>query len=420
MNKLKEVSLIKSNFLSFGVLKIFDYIFPILLLPLLVRSLGTSEYGYYVIAGSSILIARLIIAFGFDLTATKEIALNSDNVKKINKIFWEISLIKLIFFIISFFVLLLVLCIFFTIGGDLANYWWLFLVLFISLLGDEVLYSTWFYMGMQKAKILSLFKITQRCTLLIGVFLMSKSDNVLFKVVFLESVLAIFFGLLSFFSLLNIFSLKIMRVRFKDCIFHIKQGYHVFLSNSSVYMYSSFNILVVGGVLGAKIAGIYAICERVYMAMRALFEPFTQAVYPYLNRLYKKNKAEYLFFSRKILKYYFLLLLLLTLLAYFFREYIIYFVMGEFSQEADAVLLLFLFALPLALGGMLSKYLVVSGRSNLLFRVTFISMLMNMILLFPFLSTLGVEGAVFTFIIVQTIQLLMQFYYYIRDFHVDN
>lgn len=414
MDKEKEISLIKSNFLSFGILKIFDYIFPLLILPLLVRALDVTEYGYYVIAGAVIIFARLIISFGFELTATKELALINHDIGKISKIFFSVTVVKFFFFIVLGLLLGLV-CLFIR-PPMVGEYWWLFLILFFALLGDEVLYSSWFYIGMQKAKKLSIFKILQRFLLLVGVYFLSKFNDILLNVVLLEMSLALIFGIVSFVYLVRFFKIRRTFVSLNECVFNIKSGYYVFLSNFSVYMYSSINTLIIGGVLGPKSAGSYAICERVYMAVRAVFEPFTQAVYPYLNRLYVNNKIDFLKFSRKLLIIYFLLLLVVTLVLYLMKGVVVYYIIGKDSAEVDGILFLFLLALPLALGGMLSKYLIISGKSNLLFRITFVSMLVNLAIIFPFITTMKLEGAVIAFIIVQLVQLMMQFYYYRQGF----
>ncbi|MDC4955190.1 oligosaccharide flippase family protein [Acinetobacter baumannii] len=414
MDRAKEISLIKSNFLSFGILKIFDYVFPLLILPLLVRALDVTEYGYYVIAGATVIFARLIVAFGFELTATKELALINNDIENISKIFLSITSIKIFFFILLGLILGLVYLI--MRPSMVGDYWWLFLILFFTLLGDEVLYSSWFYIGMQKAKILSFFKISQRFLLLIGVFFLSKFDNVLFNIVCLELFLALSFGVISIIYLIKFFKIKKTVITLNECMLNIKRGYYVFLSNFSVYMYSSINTLIIGGTLGPKSAGSYAICERIYMAVRAAFEPFTQAVYPYLNRLYVNNKIDYLKFSKKILIIYFFLLLIISIILYFIKGLIIFYIMGRKSIEIENILFFFILALPLALGGMLSKYLIISEKSNLLFRVTFISMLVNLAIIFPLVNLIRLEGAVIAFIIVQLVQLLIQFYYYRQGF----
>lgn len=414
MDRAKEISLIKSNFLSFGILKVFDYVFPLLILPLLVRALDVTEYGYYVIAGATVIFARLIISFGFELTATKELALINNDVQKISKIFLSVTSIKLFFFVVLGLILGLIYLI--VRPPIVGEYWWLFLILFFALLGDEVLYSSWFYLGMQKAKILSVFKIVQRFLLLIGVFFLSKFNNVLFNIVCLEMLLALVFGAVSIIYLIKFFKIEKTVINLNECMLNIKFGYYVFLSNFSVYMYSSINTLIIGGVLGPKTAGSYAICERVYMAVRAAFEPFTQAVYPYLNRLYVNNKIDFLKFSKKILIIYFFLLLIIAFILYFMKGMIVYYIIGRDSPEIENILFFFLLALPLALGGMLSKYLIISGKSNLLFRVTFISMLVNLAIVFPLVNIMHLEGAVIAFIIVQLVQLAIQFYYYRQGF----
>lgn len=414
MNKNKELSLIKSNFLSFGLIKIFDYIFPLLLLPLMVRVLGIENYGAYVIAGSIAAISRILISFGFDLTGSKELALVRCNRKKVIECFNSIQYVKVITFFIL--ILLLFLGFFFAIFFNLKIEWWLFLFLFIAVFGDEVLYCNWFYYGMQKAKELAFFKITQRFLLLVIVLGISLLDVVeKFKtIVFFEMMLALFFGFLSFLSLVKRNNLKIYFPEKKSVYYFVKNGYYVFLSNISVYMYSSLNILIIGSMLGAKFSGIYAICEKIYMAVRSALEPFTQAVYPYLNRLFRKDKNEFFQMANKIILIYFSILLIVALFINFFKEKILFLVTNTNDLIAENVLVLFSIALPLALGGMLSKLLVVQNKSEFLFRITFLAMCLNLIIIYPFVNYIGIYGAVCAFILVQLFQLALQFKFYFQ------
>lgn len=414
MNKDKELSLIKSNFLSFGLIKVFDYIFPLLLLPLMVRVLGIENYGVYVIAGSIAAIARIVISFGFDLTGSKELALVRDDQKKIIECFNSIQYVKVIIFSI---LSLLLLTWFYLISFfDLKVELWLFVFLFIAVFGDEILYCNWFYYGMQKAKELALFKITQRFLLLIVVFIISFYDiGEKFKtIVFIEMILALFFGLLSFLSLLKKNNLKIYFPQKNNIYSFVKNGYHVFLSNISVYMYSSLNILIIGGVLGAKFSGIYAICEKIYMAIRSALEPFTQAVYPYLNRLFSKDKYVFFKTANKVILIYFFILLAFALTVNLFKTKILFLITNTNDLIAEKVLALFLIALPLALGGILSKLLIVQNKSNVLFRITFLSMCLNLVIIYPFIKYIGIYGAVYAFILVQFFQLVLQFRFYFQ------
>lgn len=414
LNKDKELSLIKSNFLSFGIIKVFDYIFPLLLLPLMVRVLGIENYGAYVIAGSIAAISRIFISFGFDLTGSKELALAREDYKKIVVYFNSIQYIKFMIFLIL--TLLLLLGIFLIKIFDFKVEYWLFIFLFVAVFGDEVLYSNWFYYGMQKAKELALLKISQRFLLLLIVFSISFLDVVeKFKtIVFFEMILALLFGSISFFTLVKRNKLKISVPDTNIVFTFIKNGYYVFLSNISVYMYSSLNIIIIGSILGAKFSGMYAICEKIYMAVRSALEPFTQAVYPYLNRLYNSDKNNFFKTANKIILVYFLILISVAFFINFFKGKILFLVTNTNDLITENILVLFSIALPLALGGMLSKLLIVQNKSNYLFNITFMAMCLNLIIIYPFVKYIGIYGAVFSFLLVQFFQLILQFKFYFQ------
>ena len=90
------------------VLQITNYILPLLLIPYLVRILGTEKFGLVMLAQSLFLFVTVIVDFGFSLSGTREIALYRDNKTKMSQIFIAIMFIKSALIIVAFFLLFVV------------------------------------------------------------------------------------------------------------------------------------------------------------------------------------------------------------------------------------------------------------------------------------------------------------------------
>jgi PST family polysaccharide transporter len=91
------------NFLSLTALQGINYLVPLITFPYLVRVLGVDQFGLFSFIMAIILYAEIITDYGFDLSATKHIALERDNPQKVNEIFSSVIMIKSMMAFIFFF-----------------------------------------------------------------------------------------------------------------------------------------------------------------------------------------------------------------------------------------------------------------------------------------------------------------------------
>ncbi|HIH4705008.1 TPA: oligosaccharide flippase family protein, partial [Citrobacter freundii] len=91
---------LKKNALSLLIMQVINYLVPLITLPYLARTLGIVQYGALNLSLSLIQYGVIFITFGFNLSATRDIAKNRGNTQIISKIFWETisSKILLLFF----------------------------------------------------------------------------------------------------------------------------------------------------------------------------------------------------------------------------------------------------------------------------------------------------------------------------------
>ncbi|MFU2053771.1 oligosaccharide flippase family protein, partial [Gallibacterium anatis] len=76
-----------SNFLSLSVLQVFSYALPLLTLPYLVKVLTPSYYGLISFSQSIAVFLFIIVDFGFNFSAVRQIASYQNNIKKLIEIF---------------------------------------------------------------------------------------------------------------------------------------------------------------------------------------------------------------------------------------------------------------------------------------------------------------------------------------------
>ncbi|MCG6913284.1 oligosaccharide flippase family protein, partial [bacterium BMS3Abin03] len=145
--KLKPYRSLIQSFTSLSILQIANYLFPLIVLPYVVRVLGPAKYGLINFAAAFVAYFSLICDYGFNLSGTKTISLIRNEKEKLSRTFSAILTIKIIFVILSFLILVLVV---FTIPFFKSN-WDLYLLSFGIVLGT-VLFPNWFYQGIEQMK----------------------------------------------------------------------------------------------------------------------------------------------------------------------------------------------------------------------------------------------------------------------------
>ena len=113
LKKIKDSfnSSLISNFFSLVILQGANYIFPLLTVPYLFRTLGVETFGLVNFATAFTQYFLIFTDFGFDLSATKYIAANRDNEHKRNSYFVNVLLSKFFLFFTGFIILLVIVAV---------------------------------------------------------------------------------------------------------------------------------------------------------------------------------------------------------------------------------------------------------------------------------------------------------------------
>lgn len=303
---------ILENFLSLSVLQALNMVLPLLTFPYLVRVLGIDNFGLINFALAIIGYFNILVGFGFELSATKDISVNKESNIKISEIFSSVICIKVILFIISFFIMSLMI---FFIDVFYENML-LYFVTFGVVLGN-LLFPSWFFQGIEKMKYITLITVITRIffTILIFVIVREKDDYIF--VPLLNSVGSIIGGIFAFLLVFKLYKINLYIPSKIIIARQLKKSYYYFISrianNGSRYLSTT----IIGTFFGLTTVGYYTLVEKIFYAFTALGGLVSQTIFPFMSR--KKD----LVLFKKILMVSVLISLPLILTLMFFNEFLL-------------------------------------------------------------------------------------------------
>ncbi len=369
-----------SNFFSLSVLQGANYILPLLTLPYLVRVLGVEYFGLLAFATAMITYFQILTDYGFDLTATREISIHRENKEKVVEIFSSVMTIKFILMFVSFFLLASLVFIFEKFSKDVVIYFLTF-----GIVIGQVLFPVWFFQGMEKMKYITYLNILSKVIFTIAIFVFVQEQSDYYLVPFLTSIGFMIAGIWSLYLIKKEFGISFQLQTHLTIKKYFIDGWDVFVSRIFVSLYTTINILLLGFFTNHTVVGYYAIAEKIVNAVGGLFTPANQTIYPYMAKIYNKQKEKFFDFTKKVAISYLVLAIVMCIALYIFSEFIVRIISGNVDVNIMNIYYVLIFTLiTIPFGPLFTQVLIIQKRNkefNKIVRNTFI---LNM-LIAPFL-----------------------------------
>ena len=399
----EELKTILNNFFSLTLLKALTYLLPLITFPYLIRVLGVDKFGLVMFAQATMYYFEILVDFGFNLSATREVALNAKNKSKLNEIISSVFSIKLVLLIISGLLLLLILSVIDRFSDESLIYYYSFLKVIAF-----AFFPVWFFQGIEKMKYVTIINIISKVifTILIFVFIQSETDYLLVPLVngfgfMIGSLVALYYVFKRFNQSFVFNKFTIIKQSFIDSSMF-------FLSRVSVSLYTSSNILMLGLVASNVMVGYYAIAEKLYMVLRNLYQPIVQVIYPYISK--SKNVK----FFKKLYPGVVILNFIGVYILWVFAPELIYLVSKEHFVESIKVFRTLLIVACIVVPSILIGYpfLAALGFKNEANYSTIIGSLFHVTILgvLYFINLINMYNIVYLLIATESIVLLYRYY----------
>lgn len=346
----KEKKKLLENFLSLQVLQIFTYALPLITLPYLSRVLGADRFGLVFFAQAMMFYFMILTDYGFELSATREVAVNRHNQNNLSNIFNSVTIIKSIFLIISLIILIIAI----TFISKLNQEWLIFLLSFLMVIGNAI-FPVWFFQGMEHMKYITFLNIFSKTLFLVLIFIFVKNSSNYILVPLLNGLGFIISGTIGFIFAIRKFKLKLYIPSWKNITKQFKYSTEFFLSKASVAAFTTTNTFFLGLISSNIAVAYYIAAEKIYTAVKQLVQPINNALYPFIA----KNKD-----LKTYKKIYFLTVslgFLISIFVFITAKYIILIFYGKELLLAYKILKIFCITLFITFPSIMLGYPLLGG-----------------------------------------------------------
>jgi len=263
------------NFSYLSILQIFNILIPFLTYPYLIRILGKETYGLVVYAQVIVSYLLILVSFGFDTYAVKEVSINRDKKGKLSEIFSSVFILKSMIFFLSLIILGTLLFFIPEAKGHHLLFW---LSMWVCL--NDVLFPTWFFQGMEKMKYITILTLISKSVFLAFIFILIKGPEDYLMVPLLYGVGAIISGIIASYIIFRKENLTLFIPKIEVIYKYFHESIDFFISYFLVKIFVSSNKFVIGTFLGLTELAYYDLADKIIALFRMPMDIVRVSIYP--------------------------------------------------------------------------------------------------------------------------------------------
>jgi PST family polysaccharide transporter len=224
----------------------------------------------------------------------------------------------------------------------------------------------------------------------------------------IQSIVPMVSGVAGLWIAFRIFHLRFVKPSSADLRSALVEGWHLFISQASVSLYTNTNVFLVGLLVGNLQAGYFSAAEKLIRAAQGLIAPLSQAVFPHVNALATRSRDLAVRFTSRILMWMSTISLLSSFLLLVFARPVALLCFGRAAVGSVPIIrwiafLPFIVAVSNVLG---IQTMIPFGLDRQFSRILIVAGLFNITLAIPLIKLFAAQGAgasvLFTEILVTT------------------
>jgi len=328
--------LLFSNFTYLWILQFVRIIIPIILIPILINNLGLNKYGMIIFSQTVISYLMMIINFGFEMSATKQISIHRNNIDKISEIVSAVLIIQILFFLI------IGIIYFFILNFIFFNnpYFLLFSFSFLFIL-QELFLPIWYFQGLEKMKFITIIDVISRLVSFVFIILFINNPEDYLLVPIFRFFGIIIAGSISIYIIYFKDKIKLKFIRLEKIYFYLKESSLFFVSKISNIINERTNLLLLGLFVSMNSVVFYDFMNKIISAINLIFGTLVKVLYPHIAVSKDAIKV------KKILYFSIVISLLAYLIVCIFSKSIILIILGEEFVSIHYLFYYFAASIPL-------------------------------------------------------------------------
>ncbi|AMN66915.1 MULTISPECIES: oligosaccharide flippase family protein [unclassified Psychrobacter] len=387
----KDTSQLLKNFFSLALLKLVNSILPFVTLPYLIKVLGIEQYGAIVLGLALIAYFQAITDYGFNLSATREIAKHRTNAKQLSFIYSKTIITKVCLLLFCLAILIPIILFVPQFKEDLVVY----LLMCLTFIG-QTLFPEWFFRGVEKMGYIAGLNFVVKMSFTIGVFTLIKAPEDYWLYPFLLGVSYIIVSIVSHYIIVKNFKVHLFFINPARIKKTLKIGYPLFVNQFVPNLFNNTTNFLIGIILGKSSAGYFSATRKVVQILSVFDSVVSNVAFPYLIRY----KEKFSIFS----KYYLLFIGGVSVFVALLHPYVFDIIGIDYQYDSEVFYILLLGFLSIVFYSVYStNYLISRGHDKVVMRLTIVTSVLGFILSFPLIYQFGLLGGALNIFIAQFI-----------------
>lgn len=275
----KDGKTVFANFGYLSLLQIAGYVFPLISMPYLARVIGADGFGKIAFASAIVVWIQTISDWGFNLTATRDVAQNRNDKEKVSRIFSNVLWARCILTILSGLILLVVVMVvpYLRENAD---------IIFVTflLVPGHILFPEWFFQAIEKMKYTTLFNLLLKLIFTVAVFIfIHKREDYLIQPL-LTTIGYLLCGIGALYQILKKWGYTLYKPQWNEIFKTIRNSTDVFINNLMPNLYNSFSVMLLGFFCGSTANGVYDGGNKFPTIFYNFQSVLSRAFYPFLSR----------------------------------------------------------------------------------------------------------------------------------------